>query len=405
MASFSVPSKSRDECDIQQYALCTFFESWVCILPCHTYAEIMTQQPWILRPHHLDDLALGARLLGSGGAGRTYEISLAAKSLLETAGPVLVEPVSSLEKDDELITTGLVGSVIAYSEKPSSSEPFVLAYNALRSVESVSPTFVCTYEMAGVNAFASVLVAAAANVRLVDIDGMGRAFSGLHQTSFNLGGVPMTPCSIVNSSGKRIDIHDHSPEEAEAVLRTFMEASGGWAAFAGYSMNGGTARMTGIRGTMSRALELGQKFSKALKQGQHPRSGIENFCDSDGDVDFIAHGRVIEVDWRSAHDEQHSERRVGSIVVITQDGFSHFRIEAQSEYLLLMENGIVRSNSPEIIDLLDSRTGTPIPAEELVPGFAVSIITIRVAGVWRHASGSRLVGPQVFGYEIPPVED
>lgn len=364
----------------------------------------MTRQSWQLSPDQVEHLGLGARLLGSGGAGRTYEIELATRAVLEVTGPITVEPLSGLRESDEVVAVGLVGSVIAYSEKPASAGPYVSAYKAIRTATSPEDACVCTYEIAGVNAFAGVLVAASANIRLVDVDGMGRAYPGLHQTSFNVGGVPMTPCSIVSSSGTRIDIHHHSAEDAETVLRTFMPAAGGWAAFAGYAMDGRQAQTAGIPATMHRAVGLGRKLLRSLRQSANPRDGIEDFCARAEGATFIDHGRVVEVSWRSAHDKHHVERRVGSIVIRSHNGRRHLRIEAQSEHLLLMEDGVLLSCSPEIIDLLDSRTGAPIPAEEVVPGFAVSLITVTGPEVWNTTAGREITKLRAMGYRIPQDE-
>lgn len=368
------------------------------------HSEVMTQCTWTLEAEDLDELALGARLLGSGGAGRTHEISLAAKDLLLSNGPLKIEPVSRLGENESVVAVGLVGSVIAYSEKPSGSEPFVRAYEAVRLQTSSEPTSICTYEIAGVNAFAGVVVASATGSRLLDIDGMGRAFSGLHQTSFNVGKVPIAPCSIVNSSGNRIDIHEHSAAEAEDVLRTFMTAAGGWAAFAGYAMTARQARAFGIPGGLRRAIEIGKRLASALSTHRHPHAAIENFCRKSDDSLLIAHGRVAEVDWRTAHDEQHVDRLVGSIVVRSHDGARQLRIEAQSEYLVLMENGRIKASVPDIIDLIDSRSGLPIPAEELIPGFAVSIIVISGPEIWKTPGGRQIVNLELAGYSFPHQE-
>lgn len=361
----------------------------------------MTTQTWSLSRDGVEYLGLGARLLGSGGAGRTYEIEIAARALLEETGPVAVEPLSALCAHDELVAVGLVGSVLAYSEKPASADPYVSAYNAVRATDSPESACVCTYEIAGVNAFAGVLVAAAANVRLVDVDGMGRAYPGLHQTSFNVGGVPMTPCSIVSSSGGRIDIHDHAAVDAETVLRTLMPAVGGWAAFGGYRMSGQQAQATGIPGTMRQAVDLGRILTESMRGCGNPRAAIEEFCLRADGATFVEHGRVAEVSRRSARDARNVERRVGSFVVRSHDGRRHLRIEAQSEHLLLMEDGEVLASSPGIIDLLDSRTGAPIPAEEVVSGLAVSLITITGPKVWTTPPGRELTDLNAMGYFVP----
>ena len=358
----------------------------------------MSENPWTLRSEDIEALQLGAQILGSGGGGTTWEVSLAVRELLAENGPVTVFPNSYMSADDLAIPVGLVGSVVAYTEKPSDALPFVEAFDAIR-LDTQTP-FVCSYETAGMNTFAGVLVAASAGVPLVDVDGMGRAFPGLHQTSFRLGGVKITPCSIVSSAGRRIDILGHTPEEAEEVIRTLMRTAGGWAAFAGYSMTGTDIRRAGIPGSLRRALDLGTGLTSALKSRGNARDAIEVFARETTSASLIAHGRIVEVTWRNAHDKQHIERRAGSIVVESAADGRFLRIEAQSEYLLLMEAGEVLAATPDIIDVLDARTGTPIVAEALLPGFAVCVITVKAPQTWHSSGAGALVGPSAFGYSL-----
>lgn len=359
---------------------------------------------WLLTATDLEALEFGARMLGSGGAGDTHAMSLLTRNLLEHCGGVTVFPPSKILPGDVVVAVGLAGSALAFSEKPSGSEPYVRAFDAIAQKFPGRRALVCAFEMAGINAYAPILVAAALGIPVVDMDGMGRGLSGLHQTTFNAQSVSMTPCALVDTSGRCIEISGSTAEEAERALRVLMGLFGGWVAFAGYPMDGRQAREGGIGLTLRRALELGRQFQQSRTQVQSVSDAISHFCSHTAGCVFVGRGSVVDVHWEPAPRDSGAGVQAKGTMIVRAAG-RYLRIEAQNEFLLLIDEGRLLAKAPQIICLLDSHTGIPLLSERILPGFAVDVVVFDAPGQWSESAAHALVDISGYGYTIPSLGD
>ena len=73
----------------------------------------------------IDDMALGATLLGTGGGGDPYIAKLMVKQAIETYGPINVVDPRDLPQDGLVMTSAVIGAPTVILEKipraPSSS--------------------------------------------------------------------------------------------------------------------------------------------------------------------------------------------------------------------------------------------------------------------------------------------
>ncbi|WP_284755701.1 DUF917 domain-containing protein [Arthrobacter sp. efr-133-R2A-120] len=356
--------------------------------------------PWVLKSSGLEALEFGARMQGSGGAGDTHAISLLTRNVLEQRGGVTVFPPSKIAPNDVVIPVGLAGSPLAFSEKPGGPDPYTRAFEAVAAKFPGTRPLVCAFEMAGINAYAPILVAAALDIPMIDLDGMGRGLSGLHQTTFNAHSVPMTPCALVDASGRCVEICGTGAEDAERSLRLLMGIFGGWVAFAGYAMDGVQARQAGITGTLRRAIELGYQFQQSRKLTASVSDAIMHFSQHTKGCLHVGRGSVVDVKWEPApRGSDVGVHAKGTIIVRAQGRY--LRIEAQNEFLLLIDEGRLLAKAPQIICLLDSHTGTPLLSERTVPGYGVDILVFEAPGKWTEASARSLVDIAGYGYTIP----
>jgi DUF917 family protein len=359
---------------------------------------------WLLTATDLEALEFGARMLGSGGAGDTHAMSLLTRNLLEHCGGVTVFPPSKILSGDVVVAVGLAGSALAFSEKPSGSEPYVRAFDAVVQKFPGRRALVCAFEMAGINAYAPILVAAALGIPLVDMDGMGRGLSGLHQTTFNAHSVSMTPCALVDTSGRCVEISGSTAEEAERALRVLMGLFGGWVAFAGYPMDERQAREGGISLTLGRALELGRQFQQSRKLTQSVSDAISHFCSYTAGCHFVGRGSVVDVHWEPAPRDSRAGVQAKGTMIVRAAG-RYLRIEAQNEFLLLIDEGRLLAKAPQIICLLDSHTGIPLLSERILPGFGVDVVVFEAPGEWSEYAAHALVDISGYGYTIPSLGD
>jgi len=347
---------------------------------------------WTIDAASLPDLERGASLLGSGGGGQTPMFRMLAELTLTKRGPVTV-----LEPDDAptgaMVThVGLVGSITAFAEKPMGGAEFSSAFRDLSTIRT-DLDLVAGYEGAGANAFTGILVAAELGIPLLDVDGMGRALPRLDQTAYAAAGLSMSPFTLVDSTGNTTRIDTGSCAEAERLLRAITAQMGGWAAFAGYRLPVREARRRGVRGSLRRALELGAAF--------RPRAdlGLARVLAETGGR-RLGSGRIVEVQWRRSANVGR-----GSVTVrIPEDG-RHLRVEMQSEFLLVIDDGVPVASTPDVICLLDQRTMLPVQAEGVTAGSEVHVVALAAPARWLEPDALALVCPRAFGYSIDYVGD
>jgi DUF917 family protein len=331
---------------------------------------------WILGTDDLGPLATGAAVLGSGGAGDPALFELLARQVLATHGPVTVYEHAELPEDAILVSTGLVGSITAFTEKPGNGYEFTRAVIRLRQALATSrPVYVCGYETAGVNAFLPLIVAEQTQTPLVDLDGMGRGLSWLDQTTYDAAGIPIAPFTLTDSHGLSVVAEAITGHEAERYIRTLTVSMGGWSAFAGYPADATAVGSAGVHGALARALRLGRN----LDAEPHRRLGS---------------GRVSEVSWQPGTEAAH-----GSIVVwLGPQDDRPLRIETRNEFLLALDSGRIVATAPDIICLLDQRTMTPLLTERVLPGYQVDVRVYPAPSRWTEPGFAHLASPAAFGY-------
>jgi DUF917 family protein len=89
----------------------------------------------------------------------------------------------------------------------------------------------------------------------------------------------------------------------------------------------------------------------------------------------------------------------GSILVegLGADAGRLVRVEAGSEFLAVIEDGEPLALVPDVIAMLDIRTGEVVQAEQVRYGLRVSVVRVPCDPVWHTPEGLRLAGPAAFG--------
>lgn len=360
---------------------------------------------WIFGVEDLEAFEFGARLCASGGAGDTYAMSLLTRTFLERSEGVTIVEANELVPGDVVVSAGLAGSVMAFGEKPGPADAFFRAFESVAANFPGCRLLVCAYEMAGINAYAPILIGAALGLPIADLDGMGRAAPGLDLTTFALGQVSMSPFTLVDSSLRSVHFDGLDPADGERSLRLLMEVFGGWSAFAGYAMDADQAYATGIRGSLARALTLGREFERSRISPGAPTGAVQRFCAAAPGVDYAGRGRVVHVGWEEPTHAGPAAHARGTILIRLQGHHENFlRIEAQNEFLLLIEDGMVRAAVPAGICLIDTHTGRPLLTESILPGYSVEVVVLQAPSEWQSSAGSSMLNPATFGYRIPLVE-
>ena len=77
------------------------------------------------------------------------------------------------------------------------------------------------------------------------------------------------------------------------------------------------------------------------------------------------------------------------------------RLEMQNEVLLAIEDGEALAVAPDVISVIGTDSGEPVPTESLRFGHRVALVACASPSIWTTPEGLDLVGPEAFGLSVP----
>jgi DUF917 family protein len=124
----------------------------------------------------LEDIAVGAAILGTGGGGDPYIGKLLAQAAIRAYGPVQMVMVDELDDDDFVVPSAMMGAPTVMIEKLPRGTEVIRACEALGAYVGRRPTHTTSIEAGGLNSTTPFVVAAQLGIPLVDADGMAAHF-------------------------------------------------------------------------------------------------------------------------------------------------------------------------------------------------------------------------------------
>ncbi|MFA0476202.1 DUF917 domain-containing protein [Vibrio breoganii] len=360
----------------------------------------------IINEQMIDDIALGATVLGTGGGGDPYSGALMAKAAIAQSDKP-VEMISLEEVDDNCMTvpSSMIGAPTVAIEKINSKDQMLVAFEAMEKAldEEIAVTF--PIEVGGFNSLIPILVAAQKGIPVVDCDAMGRAFPESQMVTFYLDGLPSAPNTLADEKGNVVTIHPLDGVWSERFARPITEEMGGSAAMCDYPMRGFNLKKSALPGTLTKAMQIGKAIRKANADGE---SAVDAVLDIVGGQRIVT-GKILDIHRTTAggfvtggvvieklqhSDNDHQPKSV----------FVHFQNElllahkGSSADELSQEN--LLATTPDLISILDHETGHPITTEQLHYGQRVDLIAYPCDPKWRTDKGIEVAGPNYFGYAV-----
>jgi DUF917 family protein len=351
------------------------------------------------------DLATGAALLGTGGGGDPLIGRLLVEQALAEGCTVRVIDPDELDDDVLVIASAMMGAPTVVLEKIPNGHEAVDALRRLEEHLGRKADAVIPMECGGLNSMIPLLVAARADLPVVDGDGMGRAFPELQMETFGVYGVPASPLAIADERGHTAIVDTGTDNHrTEWFARGLTIRMGGSAHIAEYPMTGEQVKRTAIPRTLGLALTLGRTLREAKKDHRDPFEALiealRHTPYEHGRVLFA--GKVVDV-----------ERRVtdgftqGRALIEGFDDTGTMRIEFRNENLLATVDGRVVAIVPDLITLLDADTAVPITTETVRYGMRVRVFGISTPPIMRTPAALDVFGPAAFGFTEPwqPLEE
>lgn len=343
----------------------------------------------------LDEMVLGATLLGTGGGGDPYIARLMARQAMEDYGSINIVSPSELDPDGLVLTVAVIGAPTVISEKVPAGPEFTGVVNALSSYLGKKPVAIMPIEVGGMNTIIPLAVAAEMGLPVIDADSMRRAFPQIEMTVFTLAGIPASPMSVADEKGNVMVFETTTNQIAERLARSAVMQLGLANGISCYPMTVQQVADHGIQGSMTYCIELGRKLMAVQKGVQGAYDAFLEFAEA---KKYFS-GKIIDLD------RQTTDGFAKGTVVIEHltDPNRTMRIEIQNELLLAFEDGVPIITTPDLICILDHENAQPITTETLAYGQRVDVIGMPCAPEWHQPGMLDLVGPKAFGYDIPYV--
>ncbi len=347
----------------------------------------------------LEDIAMGAAVLGTGGGGDPYIGKLMAQQAIREHGPVRLIEVDELGDDDLVVPAAMMGAPTVMVEKLPRGDEVVKAFKALEAYLGTPVKAVMSIEAGGLNSTVPFSVAARLGLPLVDGDTMGRAFPEIQMVTPTLFGISATPMTLADDKGNSALLSTIDNRWTERFARSITIDMGGASMIALYPMRGAQVKKAVVRGTITLIERIGKSIREARQNKADP---IEAVLSVTGGFRVFV-GKIIDVARRT---ESGFAKGEATLAGIDADRGHTLKIEFQNEHLVAIRDGEVVVSVPDLITLLDAETGEPVTTEAMRYGLRVVTVGIPCTELWRSPEGLALVGPRYFGYDIEyvPVE-
>ncbi|GAB6101428.1 DUF917 domain-containing protein [Thermococcus atlanticus] len=347
----------------------------------------------------IEDLALGATVLGTGGGGDPYIGKLMALSALKEGYEITLLDPREIPDDALVIPSAGMGAPTVIVEKIPRGTEVMNAFKVLSDYLGREVYATLPIEAGGLNSTIPLAVGARTGIPVVDADGMGRAFPELQMTTFHLYGVPATPMALADERDNVVLLRAANNYWAEWLARTITIKFGGTAWIALYAMTGKQLKEAAIPGTLTLAQKLGEAIRESKETKEDP---VDAILDVSGGF-RIFEGKIIDVSRRTTGGFARGE----AVFEGLDEYKGHtLKIQFQNENLVAILDGRIVASVPDLITVLDLTTGRPITTESLRYGYRGVVIGIPCSEKWRTAKGLEVAGPRYFGYDIDyiPIE-
>ncbi|WP_078429250.1 DUF917 domain-containing protein [Alkalihalobacterium alkalinitrilicum] len=353
----------------------------------------------LIGEQEIEDLAIGAAVLGTGGGGDPYVGKLMAQRAIRETGPITLLAPHELPDDALVIPTAAMGAPTVSIEKIPNGEE---GYNALRALEKYlgkRAFATMPIECGGGNSTIPFVVAAQAGIPVVDADGMGRAFPELQMETFHIYGISGSPMVLHNEQGDHCILNTKDNLSLERFARAITVKMGATSHLAEYPMSGQQVKEVAITGTVSLAIRIGRAIREARIRKEDPIEAIIGVTANSiyGPGMVLFQGKVTGVD------RQTKDGFVRGMIQI--EGFDKFQgstleVDFQNENLIARKDGEIVAMVPDLITLLDAETGMPITTEGVRYGYRVTALGIPTPEIMRTPQALEVWGPRYFGYDV-----
>jgi hypothetical protein len=357
----------------------------------------------IFRLEDLQNLVLGATLMGTGGGGDPNRGLSRLKEVIDSGKKINLINLNEMSKDKIIVVPYYVGSIAPTTQIKKSikiENTFEKAIEEMEKLLGTKVSGVVAGEIGGANTPAALAISAKLGIPAIDGDLVGgRAAPELHQCACHIFGITECPSIIVTGTGNIVIIKQYADiDDYESMIR-HISMIGSNAIVVDTPMTWESAVKAIIPGTITRALNLGAVLSKSKIEENERLREILN---------IMAGWKIFEgvVDKFMWSDEEGFLKGEIFIKGINKYQDNILKSWIKNEHIMVFLNDKPIVMPPDSFALL-KEDFTPITNTNLKVGMKVIGIASKAAKIWRSNEGLKYFGPKHFGfdYDYVPVED
>ena len=351
--------------------------------------------------NEIEDIAVGASLLGAGGGGDPYIGKLMAISAIRECGEVSLLDPEEIPDDALIVPIAMMGAPTVLVEKGIGGKEYQTLYDMVSNFFGKKIYAFMPIEAGGVNSMLPIAAAARLGLPLVDADGMGRAFPELQMVTFTIGGMSASPMALTDEKGNSVIFRTITNKWTEELARAVTMSCGASVSVSLYPMSGEQLKQYAVKNIVTRSEQLG----RAVRE-------LKNCADGTPEENFFKAAEGFKLFKGKISDVLRETRGAFNFGKVILDGIGEYKgaqafVEFQNENLLASVDGEILATVPDLICLVDTETFSPITTDALKYGKRVYVVGLKCYELWRCEAGLELVGPRYFGCDTDyiPVEE
>ncbi|MCP5026498.1 MAG: DUF917 domain-containing protein [Actinomycetia bacterium] len=351
----------------------------------------------ILDSQAIEDLAVGAWILGTGGGGNPHLNLLNVRAQVAAGHRFELESPHELDDDAVVAVVSTMGAPVVMQERLQGTADVARAVEVMAEHTGRAFDAVMATEIGGSNSLQPFMAAAHLGIPVVDADAMGRAFPEAQMTSFAVGGLQPWPLALVDPRGIEAVISQVPTWKwMERTSRALTIEVGSVAATCKAPRTGREVKDWGIAGTVTLSVGLGEIVRRARAGHRDP---VHALCEAnEGRVVFT--GKLVDVERRATDGFLRGFAKLEGL----DEWAGHTAgLDFQNEWSVAYVDGEPVATVPHLICMLDSVSGEAIGTETARYGQRVAVIVMPSPEVFTTPAGIELVGPRAFGLDLDVV--
>lgn len=355
-------------------------------------------------------LSLGSQLLGSGGGGDAQEGLETAAEALKMGGDIeliSMEELAAREKSGIIVTISGVGSP-ASEEAYYSPEVYKIIVDTIQEKAEDKIIGFIACEIGASSTFEPFIPAALMGVPIIDApcDGRAHPLGLMGALGLEKKGTPVWQAA----AGGRRENHKYvelvvnaSVESASNLVRNAASEAGGAVAVARNPVDIPWLQDAGAAGAYEQALTLGKLWQDG--PGAVPFRCVVLAEALKGKL--VCRGKISNYQLIT---ENALDRGSFDILGITDDSGRRLTMTFFNEFMTLEENGLRLNTFPDVMIVVDVKTGKPLTTAEIKDGLEVILVTtshenVKLGKGLKYRAGFERVESIIHKELIPYISD